>query len=214
MRCLLAIYSLLVVCIVGIFSVRTVHAHPFHLCVGQMQWNGASKAWEVSLRLHPQDLENAMSVSKDSNQPSQRVSIDDDGFSDLAIAYINKEFFLRKTPKAMDSKELDAILRSESKETADSAANADTAKSNQSELRSTSRWVGMEQERGWLWLHFEMTEPEYDERVEKLWLVHRVLLEQVEKQENTIAILPLGSPKFSLQFQPGNTFREFRRAEK
>ena len=209
-----AIYSLIWVCIVAFASMHTAYAHPFHLCVGQMQWNGASKVWEVSLRLHPQDLENAMSATNDATPSTKRVSIDDSDFAELAMGYINKEFFLRKTPKAMDSKELEAILRSESKPVEDSADVSVQKLDKQNEVRSTARWVGMEQERGWLWLHFEMPEPSHDERVEKLWLVHRVLLEHVEKQENTIAVLPVGSPKFSLQFQAGNNFREFRRVEK
>jgi len=52
---------------VGLMSPTNVSAHPFHVCVGQMTWNAEAKHWEVSLRLHPQDLERSMKVRRTSS---------------------------------------------------------------------------------------------------------------------------------------------------
>jgi len=174
----------------------TLCAHPFHLCVGQMKWNSQSNSWEVSLRLHPQDLEKALSEARSTEKPNERVSVDDDGFSDLATKYLGSRFFVRRTPQAMNAEEFRAILQSETKP--------------EPELVSSIKWVGMEQERGWLWIHLELTQPSVQPEQHKLWFVHRVLLDTVERQENTIAIDPTRTEKYSLQFRSGLEFQEMK----
>lgn len=174
----------------------TLYAHPFHLCVGQMKWNLQSNSWEVSLRLHPQDLERALSAERSQEKPNERVSVDDDGFSDLATKYLGTRFFVRRTPHAVNAEEFKAILQSETK----------TAP----ELVSSIKWVGMEQERGWLWIHLELTQPSVQPELHKLWFVHRILLDTVERQENTIAIDPTRTEKYSLQFRSGLEFQEMK----
>ena len=180
-------------------------AHPFHLCVGQMKWNNDSKSWEVSLRLHPQDLESAMTTEIYGNSAGKKVTTEDTDFPTMVTKFLNRHFFLRRTPIAMKSDELAAILRGE----ANSEIVGNGMPEEQRELRSQLTWVGMEQERGWLWLHFEMSQPQCDVQLQKFWLTHSVLLESVEKQENTIAIDPTISPKYSLQFQQGTPIKEF-----
>lgn len=174
----------------------TLYAHPFHLCVGQMKWNSQSNSWEVSLRLHPQDLEKALSAERSKDKPNERVSVDDDGFSDLATKYLGSRFFVRRTPHAMNAEEFSAILQSETKP--------------DPELVSSIQWVGMEQERGWLWIHLELTQPSVQPEQHKLWFVHRILLDAVERQENTIAIDPTRTEKYSLQFRSGLEFQEMK----
>ncbi len=178
----------------------TLYAHPFHLCVGQMKWNSESNRWEVSLRLHPQDLEKALSAERSKDKPNERVSVDDDGFSDLATKYLGSRFFVRKTPLAMNAEEFKAILRSETKP--------------DPELLSSIKWVGMEQERGWLWIHLELKQPSVQAEQHKLWFVHRILLDTVERQENTIAIDPTRTEKYSLQFRSGQEFQEMKSKSK
>ena len=178
----------------------TLHAHPFHLCVGQMKWNSQSNSWEVSLRLHPQDLEKALNAERSKDKPNERVSIDDDGFSDLATKYLGSRFFVRRTPLAMNTEEFKAILRSETKPAP--------------ELVSSIQWVGMEQERGWLWIHLGLTQPSVQPEQHKLWFVHRILLDTVERQENTIAIDPTRTEKYSLQFRSGQEFQEMKAKSK
>ena len=197
--------NFLCLAVVGIcllFASR-LQAHPFHLCVGQMKWNVDSKIWEVSLRLHPQDLEtaltaerNKLSTGRNTEKASQRVSVDDADFSDLATKYLDSHFFVRATPLAMNDEEFNAILRSQIK--------------SGTENGSTLKWIGMEQERGWLWIHFELTQPSVQPEHQKLWLVHRILLDSVERQENTIAIDPTITEKYSLQFRSGREFQELK----
>jgi len=182
-------------------SASMLYAHPFHLCVGQMKWNLDSRVWEVSLRLHPQDLETAMSENLFKQEPSKRVSIDDDGFPDLATKYLGSDFFLRRTSLEMRNEEFKAWLRSTSKPTSNEVLEP---------VESTLKWIGMERERGWLWIHFEMTQPSVEVETEKLWFVHRLLLATVARQENTIAIDPTEVKKFSLQFRSGEEFHEMK----
>ena len=174
-------------------------AHPFHLCVGQMKWNAQSKVWEVSLRLHPQDLEAAINREQVQNGSKAKVGIDDDGFSAVATQYLSSHFFLRRTPQAMNKEEFNVIVGSESESR---ASDSDSSK---------LKWIGTEQERGWLWIHLELTPPTVDAERQKLWFVHSLLIANVERQENTIAIDPVASEKFSLEFRKGLEFQEMKR---
>ena len=191
---------LVVLGIVAVFASPS-NAHPFHLCVGQMKWNVDAMVWEVSLRLHPQDLETTMSTEAFKNDTSKRISIDDDGFSELATKYLGANFFVRRSPLAMNKEEFKAILRSGSK--------SDTNETSDSAV-STVKWIGMERERGWLWIHLEMTQPNVHVERQKLWLVHRIFLDTVERQENTIAVDPTANNKFSLQFRAGEEAQEMK----
>ena len=53
-----------------------------------------------------------------------------------------------------------------------------------------------------------MKPPETKKGEHKLWLVHRVLLEHVVRQENTVSIDPAVSSKFALQFKKGEDVKE------
>ena len=122
-----------------------------------MKWNLQSNSWEVSLRLHPQDLERALSAERSQEKPNERVSVDDDGFSDLATKYLGTRFFVRRTPHAVNA-----------------------------------------------------AEPSVQPELHKLWFVHRILLDTVERQENTVAIDPTRAEKYSLQFRSGLEFQEMK----
>jgi hypothetical protein len=164
--------------------------HPFHVCVAQMEWNADTKLWEVSLRLHPQDLEKAMTRAR-----GMPTSLEDREFPELAIPFLNEKFFLVFPTEPTTRKELlESIERG-----------APLA-------RSQLRWVGMEQERGWLWIHAELQPPTDDAKASAAgtpWLVHRIFLDQIDRQENSARIIS-GSNRYSLQFKAGEEAQEMK----
>lgn len=184
-----------------ISSTTAADMHPFHLCVGQMKWNAESHRWEVSLRLHPQDLELAMNVEAAQENPDLTVktSVEDSDFPEKATLYIDRHLFLRRSAAATTLKEMTAILKSAS------------AAEIQEDNRSKVNWIGMEQEKGWLWIHLEMESPKWETDKEKLWMVNELLLDSVPKQENTMAVDPVVKPKFSMQFKKEERIRELQR---
>lgn len=185
-------------------------AHPFHLCVGQMKWNTEAKVWEVSLRLHPQDLEKAMNAELQKAQRTQQITIDDDGFPELATNYLASHFYVRRCPLAMNNEEFNAILRSSKATSWTTTDFNQNANGNSDRDQSSLKWIGMEQERGWLWIHLELRQPNVQLEKQKLWMVNRILLDAVERQENTIAIDPVLNRKFSLQFRSAEEFQEMK----
>lgn len=177
--------------ILAAVGTNVAHAvHPFHVCVAQMEWNGDSKLWEVSLRLHPQDLEKAMTRAR-----GMPTSLEDRDFPELAIPFLNEQFFLVHVSQPKTRKELmESIERGESFP------------------RSQLSWVGMEQERGWLWIHLEL-QPPADTSKEPMagtqWLVHRIFLDQIDRQENSARIIS-GANRYSLQFKAGEEAQEMK----
>jgi hypothetical protein len=177
-------------------------AHPYHICVGQMAWNSQSKVWEVSLRLHPQDLERAMKhwrlagvtrpLSDNQLAELQKgCSAEDPEFEKTISEFLQGEFFFLALPK--DSKSSDAKARMESKE-----ANP---------FVSSMQWIGKETEKGWLWLHFELTPPKLDRENPELWIVNKILIDVVDKQENSLAVQWSPMEKVSYQFKKGEIAR-------
>jgi hypothetical protein len=73
--------------------------------------------------------------------------------------------------------------------------------------RSTLQWVGMESERGWLWIHLELTPPVARGPESKMYLAHRIFLDRIEMQENTVAILHAPGSRSSLQFKKGESIK-------
>jgi len=195
--------------IAGTIFSSAAAAHPFHLCVGQMKWNAESDRWEVSLRLHPQDLELSMNLEAARANPAlnRKYGVEDADFPENATLYINQHLFLRRSADATSLTELTAILESEAR--AESKIVSD-GKSG-SEPRSKIKWVGMEQEKGWLWIHLEMQAPAWNSEEEKLWMINELLLDHVPRQENTMAVDPVKHPKFSLQFKKDQRIRELNR---
>ena len=165
--------------------------HPFHVCIGQMQWNPSNGRWEVSLRMHPRDLELALS---DLNR--KNISREDPQFPKFAVEYLSNQFFLMRSP---DSQDLKVI--------AERISQADP--NRKLDQRSSLEWVGMENERGWLWIHLEMTPPQADPAPGPLYLVHRIFLDRIEAQENSVAILHTRSNRSSLQFKRGQIVKPF-----
>lgn len=160
-----------------------------------MTWNESSQVWEVAIRLHPLDLENAMSVGA-----PKRRSIEDDDFPKQTMEYLKNQFFVVQAPK--DLAEIDIqkqIAAPETKET--TPTEKPVAPWLSENHRSTLEWVGMEQERGWLWIYVEMKFPKPNPDQSKLWFVNRLLIDHVDKQENSLLLDSVTKPKYSLQFK-------------
>jgi hypothetical protein len=190
----------------GLWSSATVVAHPFHVCVGQMTWNVEAKHWEVSLRLHPQDLERAMKAWRTSSlSPTSTpaeieaalkgCSVEDREFEELVLTYLDSQFFLRRAPMAMQKDELEKVVNSTKREAKDF---------------SKLKWVGREQEKGWLWIHLEMQPPEADPAVYRVWLCHQLFMEAVSRQENSVVVQSSKQIKYSLEFKKGNLLHPLR----
>lgn len=181
--------------------------HPFHVCIGQMEWNDSDR-WEVALRVHPQDLERELS-----KVVGKSISIEDDSFPELVTDFLNGQFFIVRFPADLSRQELDERLSEMSKETqrkADINAKVDAAEGTtlQDPIRSYLKWVGIESERGWIWIYLELFPPRSESATgSRDWLVHQLFLETVERQENSVVIYPqprtTSTKKYSLQFKKG-----------
>ncbi|MBM3964500.1 MAG: hypothetical protein FJ308_05450 [Planctomycetes bacterium] len=181
--------------------------HPFHVCIGQMEWNGSDR-WEIALRVHPQDLEKELS-----KVVGKSISIEDDTFPGLVTDFLNGQFFIVRFSIDLSHQEIDERISEISKEAhseADTVTKADVAegKTLQDPTRSHLKWVGMESERGWIWIYLELFPPRSESVTESRdWLVHQLFLETVERQENSVVVYPQprtnSARKYSLQFKKG-----------
>lgn len=191
--CLLLVWSIALAW--AIPSSPALAMHPFHVCIGQMQWNPAEKHWEVSLRMHPHDLEQALQAIH-----GKAVSQEQQDFQELTTDFLSNQFFLIPLPKSLSTSEANERVNQipATRSIKDSSTNA-----NISQLQ----WIGMENERGWLWIHFELAPPSTIDPDEQLHLVHRIFLDRIEKQENSVAILFSRKDRSSLQFKKGQPVR-------
>ncbi|XZE22067.1 DUF6702 family protein [Pirellulaceae bacterium SH449] len=175
----------------------TVGAHPFHICVGQMRWNEEERYWELSLRLHPQDLEQSMqrwrlNQSRDEIRSGRPVEallagcrVEDAEFENHVVEFLNQHFFL-STETPVPSQGNEAAGNSE----------VQLEPANRSQLV----WVGKEFEKAWVWLHMELHPPKRANTSDTLFLCHKVLLGEIPEQENSIVVEQAGRNRFSLQF--------------
>ena len=182
-------------------------SHPFHVCIGQMRHNAESGTWEVSLRMHPRDLELALS-----DLHKESVARESENFSKVAVDFLENQFFLISLSETLSAKEiaeqvsgLEPMRSLERK--SNSSSDTDGNRRLSRESRSTLHWVGMESERGWLWIHMELVPPVSAPSDGKLYLVHRVFLDRIEMQENSVAILHAPGSRGSLQFKKGESIK-------
>ena len=182
-------------------------SHPFHVCIGQMRHNAESGTWEVSLRMHPRDLELALS-----DLHKESVARESENFSKVAVDFLENQFFLVSLSETLSAKEiaeqisgLEPMRSLERK--SNSSSDTDGNRRLPRESRSTLQWVGMESERGWLWIHMELVPPVSAPSDGKLYLVHRIFLDRIEMQENSVAILHAPGSRGSLQFKKGESIK-------
>ncbi len=199
-------------------SVQGETPHPFHICVGEMEWNQESKKWEVSLRLHPSDLQAAVS-----RVAGKRIEIDPaQKAPPELVQYLESHFYL--STKKFDPNE----SREKTPQLNVLPNSAKIAKDQPLDGKGNSKvnWVGMEAERGWLWIYFELipdetAQPSVKEesvdgnqpasqpgtsiaepaapKAANVFLTHRLLLADVENQTNTILIRQ-GKARHSLRY--------------
>lgn len=152
--------------------------HPFHICIGEMEWNQEKGIWEVSLRLHPADLQAAIQ-----KQAGKEFTLKEGEEQQEVLDYLAVHFYL-----TADAKPVAGASRTQPSPTASEAGVSDKA--------AHLQWVGSETEKSWLWLYLELTPPSRDEA---LFLVHDLLVDDVEQQANTMVVLRGGQRK-SLRF--------------
>jgi hypothetical protein len=153
-------------------------AHPFHISIGEMEWNATSQKWEVAVRVQSTDLQTAVR-----RFTKTQVDVDGENIPDELVVYLSEHFYLSTvTPAESRKQEANASK---------SKAPASSERSSQSDLK----WVGHEVERGWMWLYFELTPPKSDK---ELHLTNALLLEVVEGQTNTMLVRS-GDKRHSIQ---------------
>ncbi len=157
--------------------------------------------------MHPRDLELALS-----DLHKESVARESENFSKVAVDFLENQFFLIRLSETLSAKEiaeqisgLEPMRSLERK--SNSSSDTDGNRKLPRESRSTLQWVGMESERGWLWIHMELVPPESAPSDGKLYLVHRIFLDRIEMQENTVAILHAPGSRGSLQFKKGESIK-------
>lgn len=141
--------------------------HPFHVSVAEAQWNSDRSRLKVALRLHPRDLDAALSethgrriiLEKESAESSEK----------LLTAYLSNSLFLSASPEQ--------ALDSGAKQVAD--------------RRGRFHWVGFEDEIRYVWVYFELERVAADEPV---WLTNRVIFDAEPTQINTLQLLRTDPP--------------------
>jgi hypothetical protein len=141
-----------------------------------------------------------------SSEFGEVISVEDRDFQERAVAYLNTQFFVwRRSESESLARVTDALAEIPSPR----PGRTEDGNAAWPEDRSQLKWVGMEQEKGWIWLHFEMVPPK-DAVACSHWLVHRIFLETVERQENSVSILPTRATRYSLQFKKGTPAQPMR----
>jgi len=148
--------------------------------------------------MHPRDLELALS-----DLTKKNINREDPDFPKHLIDYLGNQFFLTHYPHSQDLK----IIQQELSKLA--AARSLEEGQTKWQSRSTLDWVGMESERGWLWIHLELNPPESSASSGPMYLVHRIFIDRIDAQENSVAILHTRSNRSSLQFKRGQEAKLF-----
>lgn len=143
-------------------------AHPFHTSTAEMEYNPRARRFEVSLKIHALDIEQALSA-----RANRTVNIETDAQArPLLNEYLQSHFFLveKNSLRRVDS---DAPGSIDPKAT-----------------RSKLHFIGQELEKTWLWLYFEIELPmaEASGEATPLILVNELLLDLTEGQINTVSV--------------------------
>ncbi|MFO0922017.1 MAG: DUF6702 family protein [Pirellulales bacterium] len=172
-------HSVGMACSIAFVGKAMASSHPFHLCVGEMEWNEVDKKWEIALRLHGSDLQTAVS-----RLAKKRVEVDADKKEIPEVTqYLKSHFLLVNRELKSEELEREWELGKGPKE---------LSEAQQSQLE----WVGMENDRGWLWVYLELKPPTDGKN---FFLVHRLLMNDVEDQTNTL-LIRRGEQRQSLKF--------------
>ena len=160
-------------------------AHPFHISTAEMEFNRTTQRFEVSLKVHAIDIEQALT-----RLAQRKVNLDKDSQAErLLTEYLTQHFYFEPigiTPRQP-------------------TASADAPP----EKRSTIHYVGRELETTWLWIYFEVELPPTTTFANgQLKLVNSVLLDVTEGQINTVAVRQ-GAKKHALRMTVKQAWTEF-----
>jgi hypothetical protein len=177
--------------------------HPFHICVGEMDWDDQRGCWEVALRLHAEDLQHAMAKVGRKAVELQPGDLPPELGKVLEDHFFITESLADQKPNKGSSQPTPDDGKQHQQATADAEGNRSLGtKVSRLEL------VGTEASRGWFWVYFRLYEskPESPEgspsaKADRIrFLHHTILLDQVEDQSNTLLVRQ-GNLRKSLTFQ-------------
>jgi hypothetical protein len=154
-----------VFCVMSALTTSSTLAHQFHTSVAELDWNADSGRWEVSVRIHASDLELALD-----RQFGRKLNIESSGATEWIQKYVQSRFQI----VSQDAVEKLALPVDRTSKSANETANT-----------SQIDWVGQEVEGGWMWLYFELAQPDSKQ---PLALVSQLLTEINEDQNNIVSI--------------------------
>lgn len=162
--------------------------HPFHISIAEAEFNPQSERFEVSLKVHANDLEQSLRL-----MTGEKLDVEKDDIGEAVENFIDRFFYLlpAKVAKQIEERSLDAA----------GDANADEA---QEFARSKCKFAGKELDTTWIWLYFELELPETDA---PLAVVDAIFLDRIEKQINTLTFR-VGKQKHALKLTKKNPWAE------
>lgn len=157
-----------VCCASWLMAVQPAAAHPFHISLAEMEWNPQAKHFEVSLKVHGLDIENALS-----RMTKRRVRLEVVEEADKLLAeYLTTHLYLhhlsadaasaaRDGSLAVDAQKGLAEATGQAAETQAYVLPREALERNEdwATRRSTLKVVGREQEKSWLWIYVELKPP-------------------------------------------------------
>ncbi|MCA9194859.1 MAG: hypothetical protein KDB03_23975 [Planctomycetales bacterium] len=156
-------------------SITPVSGHPFHTSLAELEFNPMTGNFEISMKLHAADLEQALSrIGK------QTVSLETSSEVDQRIADYLKQHFGFLEPENLPGKTHAKLLDDSDDDGTPAGA------SRNPKLSGKIVWHGKEMDGAWIWLYFEIGEVE--QRTEPLRFVNQVLLSDTQNQINTVVI--------------------------
>ncbi|WP_164100417.1 DUF6702 family protein [Candidatus Laterigemmans baculatus] len=150
--------------------------HPFHVSVAEAQWNADHSRLKIALRLHPRDLDAALSEATGRRIVLEKESAE--STKKLLSDYLAGTIYLSDSP----------------------AAAAGDAAEQRVQRRARFHWVGVEDEVRYVWVYFELERPAAEAPV---WLTNRVIFETEPTQINTLQLLRT-DPPVALRTTRGN----------
>lgn len=137
-------------------SVTTAHAHPFHACLAEMDWNPKSSRYEVAIKTDPGDMETA--IKRHSKNKDFRLK-ETEAAGKAVFAYLKTRFSVQDATKESDGEKPAA------------------------EKRIALKWIGMEVTAKACWLYVEIP---VAGGVRDIDLTNKILLDVNPKQINLI----------------------------
>ena len=79
------LFSLLIFCLLSLCP-PLAQAHPYHESLAEMEWNQQQQAWEISIKVLPEELERALELGQ-----SKRINLDKTpGVDQIILGYLHR----------------------------------------------------------------------------------------------------------------------------